>query len=80
MRGLCCERAAARGPGRQDEVEVEVEELLEPARRWSAPWPRAPLYVILDGKIIDPDRCHEKTTSRKGRDIGLWYSGKKRPA
>ena len=23
-------------------------------------------YVILDGKIVDSDRCHEKTLSRKG--------------
>ena len=35
-------------------------------------------YVILDGKIVDADRCHEKTVSRKGREIDLWYSGKKR--
>ena len=32
-------------------------------------------YVILDGKIVDSDRCHEKTLSRKGREIDLWYSG-----
>ena len=35
-------------------------------------------YVILDGKIVSSDRCHEKTVSRKGRDIDLWYSGKKK--
>ena len=35
-------------------------------------------YVILDGKIVDADRCHEKTASRKGREIDLWYSGKKK--
>ncbi len=35
-------------------------------------------YVILDGKIVDSDRCHEKTLSRKGREIDLWYSGKKK--
>jgi hypothetical protein len=23
------------------------------------PWPRETLYVILDGKIVDSDRCHE---------------------
>lgn len=34
-------------------------------------------YVILDGKIVDCDRCHEKTTSRKGKPIDLWFSGKK---
>jgi hypothetical protein len=35
-------------------------------------------YVILDGKIVDADRCHEKTVSRKGAEIDLWYSGKKK--
>ena len=35
-------------------------------------------YVILDGKIVASDRCHEKTVSRKGREIDLWYSGKKK--
>jgi DDE superfamily endonuclease len=35
-------------------------------------------YVILDGKIVDADRCHEKTLSRRGREIDLWYSGKKK--
>ena len=34
-------------------------------------------YVILDGKIVDSDRCGEKTLSRKGAEIDLWYSGKK---
>jgi hypothetical protein len=34
-------------------------------------------YVILDGKIVGSDRCHEKTTSRKGTEIDLWYSGKR---
>ena len=32
--------------------------------------------MILDGKIVSSDRCHEKTVSRKGREIDLWYSGK----
>jgi hypothetical protein len=35
-------------------------------------------YVILDGKIVDSDRCHEKTLSRKGKEIDLWYSGKRK--
>ena len=35
-------------------------------------------YVILDGKFVDSDRCQEKTVSRKGAEIGLWYSGKKK--
>jgi hypothetical protein len=33
-------------------------------------------YVILDGKIFSTDRCGEKTTSVKGKQIDLWYSGK----
>jgi DDE superfamily endonuclease len=33
-------------------------------------------YVILDGKVVDSDRCREKTLSRKGTVIDLWYSGK----
>jgi len=47
-----------------------LEEALERAVREGAP------YVILDGKIVASDRCHEKTVSRKGREIDLWYSGK----
>jgi hypothetical protein len=34
--------------------------------------------VILDGKIVSADRCHEKTVSRKVREIDLWYCGKVR--
>jgi hypothetical protein len=33
-------------------------------------------HVILDGKIIEADRCREKTISVKGEVTGLWYSGK----
>jgi hypothetical protein len=33
-------------------------------------------YLILDGKIVDTDRCREKTTSRKGKTTDLWCSGK----
>ena len=33
-------------------------------------------YLILDGKVVDADRCREKTVSRKGKTIDLWYSGK----
>ena len=53
---------AAEAPG--------LEEALERAVREGTP------YVILDGKIVASDRCREKTVSRKGRDIDLWYSGK----
>lgn len=34
-------------------------------------------YVILDGKLVDTNRCHAKTTSKKGEIIDLWYAGKK---
>jgi hypothetical protein len=34
-------------------------------------------YVILDGKTVMTDRTHaQKKTSRKGREIDAWYSGK----
>jgi hypothetical protein len=33
-------------------------------------------HLILDGKVVDTDRCREKTLSRKGKAIDLWYSGK----
>jgi len=55
---------AAEAPG--------LEEALERAVAEGTP------YVILDGKIVCCDRCGEKTVSRKGRDTGLWYSGKKK--
>jgi hypothetical protein len=47
-----------------------LEEALERAVAEGTP------YVILDGKIVSADRCREKTVSRKGREIDLWYSGK----
>jgi DDE superfamily endonuclease len=34
-------------------------------------------HVILDGKIVDTDRCRQKTISRKGEVIDVWYSGKR---
>ena len=38
-------------------------------------------YLILDGTLISSDRCAAKKTSRKGREIDTWYSGKAhRPA
>jgi len=55
---------AAEAPG--------LEEALERAVKEGTP------YVILDGKIVSSDRCHAKTVSRKGREIDLWYSGKKK--
>ena len=56
------EVVAAEAPG--------LEEALERAVKEGTP------YVILDGKIVAADRCREKTVSRKGREIDLWYSGK----
>ena len=53
---------AAEAPG--------LEEALERAVAEGTP------YVILDGKVVPADRCHEKTLSRKGREIDLWYAGK----
>lgn len=48
------------------------DEALEQAVREGTP------YVILDGKIVISDRCHEKKISKKGREIDRWYSGKKK--
>jgi hypothetical protein len=33
-------------------------------------------HLILDGKVFDTDRCRLKTTSVKGEQIDIWYSGK----
>ena len=33
-------------------------------------------YLILDGTLISSDRCAGKKTSRKGKEIDVWYSGK----
>jgi hypothetical protein len=33
-------------------------------------------HVILDGKVIEADRCKEPAISVKGKVIDLWYSGK----
>ena len=33
-------------------------------------------YLILDGTLVSSDRCTEKKTSKKGREIDSWYSGK----
>jgi len=38
-------------------------------------------YLILDGTLVASDRCADKKTSRKGKEIDKWYSGKAhRPA
>ncbi len=33
-------------------------------------------YLILDGTLISSGRCADKKTSRKGKEIDKWYSGK----
>ena len=33
-------------------------------------------YLILDGTLISSDRCADKKTSKKGKEIDKWYSGK----
>lgn len=33
-------------------------------------------HLILDGTVIDTDRCREKTLSKKGKTIDVWYAGK----
>src|SRR6266576_4988945 len=53
---------AARAPG--------LREALERALAEGTP------YLILDGKVVDTDRCREKTLSRKGKTIDLWYAGR----
>lgn len=53
---------AARAPGLREALERAVAE--------GTP------HVILDGKIVDTDRCQEKTRSRKGEAIDVWYAGK----
>lgn len=53
---------------------AQAPDLTEALRRVQAEgW----AYVILDGKLVDTDRCRAQTTSRKGEQIDLWYSGKK---
>lgn len=33
-------------------------------------------HLVLDGKVLDSDRCGQKGVSKKGRTIDAWYSGK----
>ena len=53
---------AARAPGLQESLERALAEGVP--------------YLILDGKVVDSDRCREKTLTRKGKTIDLWYAGK----
>jgi DDE superfamily endonuclease len=47
-----------------------LREALEKAAEQGLP------YLILDGTLISCDRCADKKTSKKGREIDKWYSGK----
>ena len=53
---------AAKAPALREALEKAVEQGLP--------------YLILDGTLISSDRCADKKTSRKGREIDKWYSGK----
>jgi DDE superfamily endonuclease len=58
---------AARAPALHEALEKAVEQGLP--------------YLILDGTLISSDRCAGKKTSKKGKEIDKWYSGKAhRPA
>lgn len=48
----------------------DLHEALERAKRDKLP------HLIMDGKLIESDRCREKTMSVNGDSIDLWYSGK----
>ena len=53
---------AAKAPSLREALDMAVEQGLP--------------YLILDGTLISSDRCAGKKTSRKGREIDAWYSGK----
>jgi hypothetical protein len=36
------------------------------------------VYIVLDGALIESDRCAQTKTSAKGQTIDAWYSGKHR--
>jgi hypothetical protein len=55
---------AAKAPTLRDALEKAAEQGLP--------------YLILDGTLISSDRCADKKTSRKGKEIDKWYSGKAR--
>ena len=58
---------AAKAPTLREALEKAVEQGLP--------------YLILDGTLVASDRCADKKTSRKGKEIDNWYSGKAhRPA
>ena len=50
-----------------------LREALEKAAEQGLP------YLILDGTLISSDRRADKKTSKKGKEIDKWYSGKDLP-
>jgi hypothetical protein len=53
---------AARAPSLHEALDKAVEQGLP--------------YLILDGTLISSDRCAGKKTSKKGKEMDKWYSGK----
>jgi len=53
---------AARAPTLREALDKAVEQGLP--------------YLILDGTLVSSDRCAGKKTSKKGKEIDRWYSGK----
>jgi hypothetical protein len=53
---------AAKAPSLREALDRAVEQRLP--------------YLILDGTLISSDRCAAKKTSKKGKEIDAWYSGK----
>ena len=53
---------AARAPSLREALDKAVEQGIP--------------YLILDGTLVSCDRCAGKKTSKKGREIDKWYSGK----
>jgi hypothetical protein len=63
-------RIAGRDQGFLAREAPELGEALERAKDAGLP------HVILDGTVIEADRCKEPAISVKGEVIDLWYSGK----
>ena len=73
LRDLPGHRLPVQGRGRRGprgEGAQSLREALEKAAEQGIP------YLILDGTLISCDRCADKKTSRKGKEIDKWYSGK----
>jgi len=53
---------AAKAPSLREALEKAVEQGLP--------------YLILDGTLVSSDRCADKKTSKEGKEVDKWYSGK----